>query len=181
MTLQTVEPALRKGKAEDNAEHNSAGNLDGLHAVGGVLLHVIHNKIVGGIINAGTRNKRKDAGNQVYGDRIFADGGNCAGKYGQRQCGDEICNRDAAVKSKKEYIDHPADRTGESAEKKLGFWSSEQHGKGQCGKETDKNLYNHAKKLPPNKKRNMVITVPTPTAIQNAVRIASIMWMAPER
>lgn len=73
-----IKPALRKTKAENDAKHDGAGYLDGFHAVGRAVGGVIHNEIIGRIINAGSRNKREDTGDQIYGYRISADRGDGA-------------------------------------------------------------------------------------------------------
>ncbi len=73
-----IKPALRKTKAENDAKHDGAGYLDSFHAVGGAVGGVVHNEIIGRIINAGSRNKREDTGDQIYGYRISADRGDGA-------------------------------------------------------------------------------------------------------
>ena len=72
---QPIKPALRQSEAEDNAEDDRARHLDRLHAVDGTLCGIIHNKMVGSVVDAGARNERENAGNQVHGHRILADGG----------------------------------------------------------------------------------------------------------
>ena len=40
----------------------------------GKIRHVVHNQTVGGVVDPGARNKRENAGNQVHGRGISADG-----------------------------------------------------------------------------------------------------------
>ena len=65
-------------KPKTMPEHDGAGYLDSFHAVGGAVGGVVHNEIIGRIINAGSRNKREDTGDQIYGYRISADRGDGA-------------------------------------------------------------------------------------------------------
>ncbi len=73
-----IKPALRETKAENDAKHDGACYLDGFHAVGRAGGGVVHNEIIRRIIDAGSRDKREDAGDQIYGYRISADGGDGA-------------------------------------------------------------------------------------------------------
>ena len=56
IALQLIEPALWKTKAEDNAKYDGTGDLDGFHPVGRTLRRVIHDEVIGCIVDAGTRN-----------------------------------------------------------------------------------------------------------------------------
>ncbi len=56
LPLQFIEPTLRKGKTKHDSEHDGACDLDGFRSVGEKQFHVIHNKIIRGIVDAGARN-----------------------------------------------------------------------------------------------------------------------------
>ena len=88
--LQRVKPALRETEAEDNSQHDGARHLDGFHAVVGELRHIVHDEIVGRIVNTCSGNQRENTGDQVNGHRVSADRRQNTGKYGEREGGDQI-------------------------------------------------------------------------------------------
>ena len=51
-----VKEALWKRKTEDNAKHDGTGNFNGTDSVLWELAHISHDKVIGGIVDSGTRN-----------------------------------------------------------------------------------------------------------------------------
>ena len=89
-SLQCVKPALRQTEAEDNSQHDGTCHLDGFHAIVGELRHIVHDEIVGRIVNTCSGNQRKNTGDEVNGYRISADRGQNTRKYGECEGGSQI-------------------------------------------------------------------------------------------
>ena len=117
------------------------------------LIHFVHNEVIGRIVNACTGNQREDAGNQVYRNRVLAHRGNGARDHGEREGRGQICEHSAYPRFNADQIGEPAERSGQTAEYKLGSWCGEQHGERKRREHGNNKLQNHANNAPPITKR----------------------------
>ena len=87
-----VKEALWKRKTKDNAKHDRTGNFHSTDSVLWEPAHISHDKVIGGIVDSGTRNKWEDPGEQEHRDRSSA---HCRkNPCNQCQCkgGDQVCD-----------------------------------------------------------------------------------------
>lgn len=63
-----VKEALWKRKTKDNAKHDRTGNFHSTDSVLWEPAHISHDKVIGGIVDSGTRNKWEDPGEQEHRD-----------------------------------------------------------------------------------------------------------------
>lgn len=121
---------LRNCKAENNADRDSAGDFKGLYSFCSKHLHIVHDKIVRGIVNPGSGYQSKNSGDKIQRHRIFAYSGKNPGYNRQKKGCKQGCKNNTGTEFTEDQIADPAQCACERAVKKLVFWHTEQHGKG---------------------------------------------------
>ena len=100
----------------------------------------------------------------------------------------KVAGNNAEAQIVQNTVENPSDGTGNSAGQPLLFGGVEQDGKGYDADHGFGNVFDIQEQIvddqntkPPPRKAISLMPIPTPTAMENAIKRASIRWISPDR